>query len=107
MIEKPMELLELQNNESTSFRPLRYEKGRITITTRQTPGQKEVDCLRVHVSSQDKPTFPYYWDITAGTLIAQLEPHLREPGAVNKRFTVTAVGVGVQKRFRLESVPQV
>lgn len=105
-LQSPVELLELQDGQSQSFRALRYDKGTLTIHPVRTPGvEKVVTALRVHVPTEDKPLFPHYWDLTATTLIAQLEPHLQRPDLSRIRFKITARGISVRKRFEVETQP--
>lgn len=99
----PVELLELQDGQSASFRALSYDKGTLTIQPTHQPGPKVVTTIRVHVSPEDKPLFPHYWDLTAATLVAQIEFHLRRPDLSQVRFKITARGIGARKRFEVET----
>jgi hypothetical protein len=101
----PFELLELQDGESVNFRAERYEKAETTIVPKHLPTGKRVTALRVHIRHEDKPTFPYYWDLTASTLVAQIEPHLRREDLARLRFTITARGIGPKKRFSVDVAP--
>lgn len=101
----PFEFLELQDGQSQSFSVLEWGKGRATVTPTERPQGKEITVIRVAVPPQDKPTFPHYWDLSASTLVAQIEPHLRRPDLAGLRFTVTARGIGLKKRFQLDVVP--
>ncbi len=100
----PMELLDLQDKESISFRVVRFEEGTTIIKTQEEPEGKEVDVLRIHVPSDTKPTFPPYWDITSKLLRAALLPHLKSPTGIRRTFSVTAHGVRPRKRFSLQVV---
>ena len=100
----PVELLELPDGESRSFRALRYDKGTLRVVPKHQPEGKIVTALRVHVPLEDKPLFPHYWDLTAATLVAQLEPHLQRPDLARLRFTITARGIGPRKRFEVQTV---
>lgn len=99
---KPYELLELQDGQSTSFSVLKWEKGATTVYPAHMPGGKVVDVLRVHVPQADKPHFPFYLDLTAASLVAQVEPHLKRPDLPRLRFRITAHGIPPKKRFTLE-----
>lgn len=101
----PVELLELQDGQSASFKALRYDKGTLRIVPDHQPGGKTVTTLRVHVPLEDKPLFPHYWDLTASTLVAQIEPHLQRPDLPTLRFKITARGIGPRKRFEVETQP--
>jgi hypothetical protein len=101
---KPIEVLELQDGQGVSFRALSYQKGELVIHPRDWPDGKTVTAIRVHVRPEDKPLFPHYWDLTAGTLVAQIEPHLNRPDVATLRFTLTARGIGLKKRFEVQTV---
>ena len=104
-LQGPVELLELQDGQSASFRALRYDKGTLKIFPRTVQQGKIITALRVHVPPEDKPLFPHYWDLTATTLVAQLEPHLQRPDITRLRFKITARGISVHKRFEVETSP--
>lgn len=97
-----MEILDLQDRESRTFRVVRFEQGEGKIKTDEAPDGKLVEICRVHVPLEDKLTGPPYWDITSKTLCAQILPLLKDPVQVKRRFTVTAHGVRPRKRFSLE-----
>lgn len=100
---KPYELLELQDSESVSFRVERWEKNQLTIVPRHQPQGKVVTVIRVHVPVSDKPQFPHYWDLTAASLVAQIEPQLKRADLRDLRFKITAYGAGPKKRFGVEA----
>jgi hypothetical protein len=104
-LQGPFELLELQDGQSASFRALKYDKGTHTIFPAHAPGGKLLTTIRVHVPPEDKPLFPYYWDLTQSTLVAQIEPHLQRPDLARLRFTITARGIGPRKRFEVITQP--
>jgi hypothetical protein len=66
---------------------------------------KPINALRLLVDPIAKPAGVPYWDVTSTTLIAQLEPHLQQPGYKDKSFTITAFGVAPKKRFSLAVLP--
>jgi hypothetical protein len=101
---KPVEVVELQDGQSVSFRVTGYDKGELVIHPRDWPDGKRITAIRVHVPPEDKLLFPHYWDLTAGTLVAQLEPHLRRDDLGQLRFTITARGIGLKKRFQVDVV---
>ncbi|MGH7479729.1 MAG: hypothetical protein ACREJ8_09125 [Candidatus Methylomirabilales bacterium] len=98
----PYELLDLQHEGAVAFRVVRFEEGDIEIKTTQVPEGKVVEVCRVHVPREDKPTAPFYWDITSKTLCAEILPHLKRPDLSRLRFKVTAFGVAPKKRFSLD-----
>ena len=104
-ITSPIELIDLADGASVTFRALRYERDRIMIYPRHKPEGKEVDVLRVHLTPDSKATFPPWWDITATTLLAQIEPHLKRPDLARLVFTVTAKGIAEKKRYQLGVEP--
>lgn len=104
-IGRPFEMLELQHQESVTFRVREWEEAQTTITTRDAPNGKVIDVIRVEVPKEDKPVFPHYWDITSARLVAQIRPHLQAPGYDRKRFTITAYGVAPKKNFTLDVLP--
>jgi len=99
----PMEILDLADGETRSFRVTRWERGSTTITPRfpGAQGEKVIEVLRVHVTTDSKPTPPYYYDITSKTLQAQMIPYLSNRGFENLVFTVTKYGVAPRARFTL------
>ena len=104
MLSSPMEILELNDGESASFHVEQFQVDEGIIRPAHAPGGKAIKILRVHVQKADKPTFPFYWDITGAGAIAQLVP-LLEAGAFQGRvFKLTALGSGVKKRHALEVI---
>lgn len=106
-IPKPVEVLELQHGEAVTFHVERWEKGQLTIFPAHAPQGKLVDVIRVHVKHTDKEHFPYYYDLTASSLVAQIEPQLRRTDYQGITFRVTAFGFGAKKRFSLDINPAV
>jgi hypothetical protein len=98
----PYEVVDLQDGESLKLHVLSFEKGEITINPKHTPGEKVVQAIRLHVPQADKPHYPFYWDSTSKTLVAQLEPLL--PSIIqNKRLvTITKRGIAPKARFTVE-----
>ncbi|MGH2882995.1 MAG: hypothetical protein ACRDPA_09925, partial [Solirubrobacteraceae bacterium] len=103
----PFEILELNAGESRSMTIVSAQLGTMTIHPANAPAGKLISALRVNVDQADKPTFPYYWDVTSQTLIAQLAPQVTFAGYRPKRFTVTKVGAGPAARFQLAVEPAV
>ncbi|MBF6606967.1 MAG: hypothetical protein IVW53_15475, partial [Chloroflexi bacterium] len=88
-LEGPFEILELGAGEARSMTIVSAQLGEMTIKPASAPAGKVIKALRVNVEHADKPTFPYYWDITSQTLIAQLAPQVTFSGYRPRRFTIT------------------
>jgi len=107
LLEPPYEILELEDGQSISFTPLKWEEGEIIIKPRypEAPPTKTVTALRVYVSPEIKPTLPHRWDITASTLVEGLREELKKPDFTKKVFTITKIGVRPRARFTLKVEP--
>jgi hypothetical protein len=103
----PFDLLELQPGESKSLEVQAATLGTMVIHPSYAPQGKTIQVLRLHVLEADKPTFPYYYDVTSQTLIAQLAPQVTFAGYKPRRFTITKVGSGPSARFQLSADAQV
>ena len=101
---RPINVLELQDGESQTFRVVRFELGEEVIFPLHAPNGKRVRVLRLHVSAADKPDFPHYWDVTSTRLYAQLLPQLQVAGLLSAKWTVTARGIQPKKYFTVERV---
>lgn len=101
-IDKPHELLELADGGFIQTRVDRFEVGEMDISPRDGRPPKTIKAIRIHVPPADKPFFPFYWDLTAGTLVAQMEPML--PGIVQRKavLKITKRGTGPSARFSVE-----
>jgi hypothetical protein len=124
---RPYELLELGDGRFVEFHPRGFAEGTLRIFPQDWNAQvdgavakgritadqaveakrdgKLIPVLRILVDSRDKPLGSPYWDITSTTLIPTVLPYLQDPGYKGKSFTITAVGVGLQKRFGLVVKP--
>ena len=98
----PYEILELEDRESIEFHIEKYDQGEMLIHPFYQKSGKTINALRVHVPKEDKNFFPYYWDITAQTLIPQLLPVLESGIFKGKKFKITKFGVKPRARFTLE-----
>jgi len=101
----PYEIFELVDGEVRELRITDWQLGRVTIYPAHKPTGKVIDALRVNVHPDSKDFFPYYWDITGKTLVAQMVPYLEQPGYRDKVFTVTKYGIAPKARFTLEVKP--
>lgn len=97
----PYELLDLEDEETLTTKIESFDAGEVKIETKRKPEGKFVNTLRVHVPQHSKDYFPFYWDITSQTLIAQLMPFLEQPGYAQKTYTITKHGVAPRARFTL------
>ena len=98
----PFEILELEDGQSITLKVTKYESGEMLIHPAYKPEGKWIKGLRVWVPEETKNYFPYYWDITSQTLIAQLEPLLAGPGGLARTYIVTKHGIGPRARFSVE-----
>ena len=101
----PYEIFELTDGEVRVLRITGWSTGNVTIYPPHKPTGKVVTALRVHVSPSSKDYFPFYWDITGKTLVAQMVPYLEQSGYQDKVFTVTKHGIAPKARFTLEVKP--
>ena len=104
-LEGPYEIFELVDGETRALRITRWETGTVVIYPVHKPTGKVVTALRVHVPEDAKDFFPYYWDITGKTLVAQMLPYLQRTGYTEKVFVVTKHGIAPKARFTLEVRP--
>ena len=102
MLPAPMEILEIPDGKSATFRVTHFQLDDAIIKPAHAPQGKAIKVLRVHVPPNEKPTPPYYWDITGLGAQAQLLPFLEQQNFGSKRFTLHAIGEAPKKRFRLE-----
>lgn len=103
----PFELLDLEDGGILSLIPISWERGTMVIHPQRNGGQVAltVGALRLHVSPETKAAPPYYYDITAKTLQAQLMPLLMLTGYDRYRYVITKHGVAPKARFTLERAP--
>ena len=102
---EPFEILELQDGQEIELRVLSWSLGRAKITPRDERPDKEIQVLRVLVSTDAKPTLPPYWDITSKHLEAGLLGHLEQAGFQDKIFKIKRFGLGAKARFTLDVRP--
>ena len=104
-IASPYDILELRPEGELVTRVKGYEEGPIPITPRDGRSAKIVMGVRLFVPPEDKQTAPYYWDVTAQTVL----PTLREVAAQaigSKRWIrLHKYGSGVGARFGVELLP--
>lgn len=101
-IESPFEILELPDGGQLFTHVTGFEDGSMAITPRDGRPSKVVRTVRIHVLPAEKAHFPFYWDLTAQTLIAQLLPMLPMIVREKKLITIKKSGAGPSARFSLE-----
>lgn len=104
MLSSPMEILELNDGESVSLHVNAYQIDDAIIKPAHAPGGKVIRVLRLHVSKEDKPMFPQYWDVTGAGAIAQLTPMLDAGLHRDRVIKILAAGEGVKKRHAVEVI---
>lgn len=102
----PYEFLELKDGESIRLSVVRFEEGLVTIHPRRrdAPPVRTVRCLRLWLNPGFKAYGPPYWDVNAGTLVAQLKPLLPDLVREGREFIITAHGEAPKKRFSIRLV---
>lgn len=102
----PYEILELADGQTLELEVEEWKVGKMLLTPKSTGVEKVIKVLRVWVPKEKKDFFPYYWDITSQTLIAQLEPHLSRSDLRKYKYAITKHGVAPRARFTLEVKPK-
>ena len=101
-LQGPYEILELADGETLETRIMRWQEGEVEIHPAYQPEGKMIRALRIHVPETEKEYFPFYWDVTSQTLLAQLKPYLERPGYEVRTYKITKHGVAPRARFSLE-----
>ena len=101
----PFELLDLADGQSLTVTVRSVESGELAFTPPGSLSPTRIPVLRLHVDYATKPAGMPYVDVTSRTLQAQLAPSLNIPGFLPRRFTLTARGSGLQKRYEVASAP--
>jgi len=99
---EPFEILELIDKQEIELRILSWEIGKAKITPRDGRPPREIQVLRVHVSTTAKPTLPHYWDITSKHLEAGLLGFLEQPGYADRVYKIKKFGSDARARFTLD-----
>jgi hypothetical protein len=103
----PLEILEMSDQEMRELVVTGFEVGSTLITPRDRQSPKTVTVVRLHVARESKPLFPYYWDLTAGTLTAQAIPLLSAVTQWPRVAAITKYGVAPRARYGFELRPYV
>lgn len=100
----PFEIFELEDGQTYEMKFIKFEEGEALIHPAYKPQGKWIKVLRVWVTKDVKEFFPYYWDITSSTLVAQLLPMFAVSGANERSYLITKHGVAPKARFSVEVV---
>ena len=104
----PYEYLDLPDGGTVDLDIVNWEQGTSEISPKYegAPPSKIIKDLRVHVRPGTKESFPYYWDLSAQTLQAQLMPLLMARDFESFTYRITKRGVAPKARFTLERIPR-
>lgn len=102
----PVELLEMIDQEVREFTVVKAVVGNIVIKPRfpGAPATKTVRTVRISVTREEKPIGVDYWDLTAGNLVAQVEPLVTGPGPFPRKMRLKKFGIGPTSRFMVTSL---
>jgi hypothetical protein len=105
-LEGPYEIYEWEDGRTETWTVNTWEEGELEIELRTRPGTKVVPVVRLHLSEEEKPLAPHYWDMTSKRLCAQLRGILNPPGLAPTRISITAIGSGAQVHFSVTRIPR-
>jgi hypothetical protein len=106
-IAPPLELLELGDGEMRELLVTGFELGTTVIHPIDRREGKTVTVVRLLVDRMSKALFPYYYDLTAGTLTAQALPLLSAVTQWPRVAAITKYGVAPRARYGFELRPYV
>lgn len=106
-IAPPLEILEMSDGETRELVVLGFEVGTTLITPRDRQSPKTVTVVRLLVDRISKSLFPYYYDLTAGTLTAQALPLLQAVTQWPRVASIAKYGVAPRARYGFELRPYV
>jgi len=106
-LQGPYEILDLPDRGSMKLRVKGWTHGRMTIKPKRLGGSEEVEveALRLQLFEGYKQVPPFYYDVTAKTLIYQLLPVLQRPDYSMFELGITKYGVAPRARFTVEVSP--
>jgi len=106
-LQDPREILDLPDRGSIRLRVKGWVHGRMMIKPKRLGGDEEVEvqALRLQLWEGYKATPPFYYDVTAKTLIYQLMPILQRPDYSMFELGITKYGVAPRARFTVEVTP--
>lgn len=105
-LERPYEIYEWEDRKTETWEILDWEEGELTIQPRDGRPEKQITVLRIHLSPEEKPDFPQYWDLTSARLVAQLRGILGQRGLGPKKIQVTAIGSAPRTHFSVTRIPE-
>jgi len=107
VLSKPYEIFDLADGQSMTLKVTTYERGSMEIAPKYLPPgtTKVIEALRIQLAPGVKAYPPQYYDVTSGTLIAQLLPYFMERGFTNYAYKVTKYGVAPKARFTVDRLP--
>jgi hypothetical protein len=105
LLPAPMEILEMSDGEVRELTVSGYAVGQTTITPRDRNVSKVITVVRLSVPAAVKATWPPYWDLTAGTLTAQLVPMLAAVTSWPRVIRLIKYGVAPKARYSVELLP--
>ena len=100
----PFEILEMSDGEVRELHILSWQSGEMLISPRDGRGPKTITAVRVFVPPTDKLAFPFYWDLTATTLVAQVLPILQSRPAGGVELRLSKYGVAPKARYSVAVV---
>jgi hypothetical protein len=101
----PFEVFDIPSNAPRSLTVSKWQLGSMWIKPRDSRPPRQVVALRVWVSTEDKPLYPDYYDMTAQTLVPQIVPLLEASPGKPVRLTITKFGEGPTGRFMVMRHP--
>ena len=102
---RPYEIYEWKDGETREFTVERWELGDLEIHPRDGRPPKNIQVLRIHVPTEEKPEFPHYWDLTSSRLTAQLRTILETRRGRGQRVKVAAIGKAPRTHFSVTWLP--
>lgn len=101
---QPYDVLDLVDGEELLTRVTGSAEGDVDIRT-AAGVQKVVQALRLIVPPEDKPTVPYYWDLTSKLLLAHMRPLLPDAIAHGLYIKIHKYGEKPIARFSFAVMP--
>ena len=98
----PFEILELADEGKLTTKVNDWREGEFEIKPRDGRPPKTIKAIRLFVPKETKAHFPFYWDLTSASLVAQLSPLLPSIVGSDKTLTITKHGVAPKARFTVE-----
>ena len=108
MLPEPYEILDLPDGGKVDLDPSYWERGSMIIHPRYpgAPREKRIPVMRIHMREGAKAYPPMYYDVTAKTLMAQLNPMFMQRDYQDYTYRVTKHGIAPRARFTVERIPK-